>query len=254
MAEDDGEDEDDDAYVDGEEGEQSEGVIATEDVRRILAALNLPPSSASELRDILSTLDPDKTGAVAYEPFASVCALKLEMQTAGGNALERDELDDDDDDNEEGEDEGAYDEGNHHQPPTRQRKRRNQRRQQANVKESEMEEAFKLFTGGGRGPITVAHLKRVARELHQLDDDDDNDDDDGDDDKGDDAYNNTRRRGGGARARGRRAKGKKTAAGVGKVDDEMLRRMVLEANGNAGVARGVRFEDFKVVMQRAGVF
>ena len=37
MAEDDGEDEDDDAYVDGEEGEQSEGVIATEDVRRILA-------------------------------------------------------------------------------------------------------------------------------------------------------------------------------------------------------------------------
>ena len=191
----------------------------------------------------------------------SVCALKLEMQTAGGNRLERDDLDDDDDDDdddeeeEEADDDGAYDEENHHhQAAPRQRKRQAQRNRQIETKQREMEEAFRLFTGGGRGPITVAHLKRVARELHQLDDDDNYDDDDDDDDNDEHAYNNTRRRGGGASARGRKAKGKKTAAGVGKVDDEMLRRMVLEANGNAGVARGVRLEDFKAVMQRAGVF
>ncbi len=41
---------------------------------------------------------------------------------------------------------------------------------------------------------------------------------------------------------------------MGKVDDEMLRRMILEANGNAGVARGVKLENFKSVMARAGVF
>jgi len=38
------------------------------------------------------------------------------------------------------------------------------------------------------------------------------------------------------------------------VSDEILRNMILEANGGAGVNRGVGLEDFKAVMTRAGVF
>ena len=60
--------------------------------------------------------------------------------------------------------------------------------------------------------------------------------------------------GGGGNARGRKGKGKPGTAAAAKVDEEMLRRMVLEANGNAGVSRGVKLEDFKSVMVRAGVF
>lgn len=37
------------------------------------------------------------------------------------------------------------------------------------------------------------------------------------------------------------------------VDDELLRDMILEANGGAGVARGVRKGEFEKVMKRAGV-
>lgn len=70
----------------------------------------------------------------------------------------------------------------------------------------ELEAAYKLFTRGSRGPITVAHLKRVARELKE------------------------------------------------EVPDEMLQSMILEANGGAGVSRGVGLEDFEGIMRRAGVF
>lgn len=38
------------------------------------------------------------------------------------------------------------------------------------------------------------------------------------------------------------------------VSDDMLRNMILEANGGAGVSRGVRVEEFEAVMRRAGVF
>jgi len=38
------------------------------------------------------------------------------------------------------------------------------------------------------------------------------------------------------------------------VSDEMLRAMILEANGGQGVGFGVNMEDFKVVMTRTGVF
>ncbi len=36
--------------------------------------------------------------------------------------------------------------------------------------------------------------------------------------------------------------------------DELLRDMILEANGGAGVARGVRKDEFENVMRRAGVW
>ncbi|KAL9130458.1 MAG: hypothetical protein Q9217_001381 [Psora testacea] len=38
------------------------------------------------------------------------------------------------------------------------------------------------------------------------------------------------------------------------VGDELLRDMVLEANGGAGVGRGVGVDEFEAVMRRAGVF
>ncbi|WEW61027.1 hypothetical protein PRK78_006516 [Emydomyces testavorans] len=60
---------------------EKEGVIKTQDVRRALAALGLPPASQSELSSILSAVDPSRTGYVCYEPFLSVCALKLHSRT-----------------------------------------------------------------------------------------------------------------------------------------------------------------------------
>jgi hydroxyacylglutathione hydrolase len=38
------------------------------------------------------------------------------------------------------------------------------------------------------------------------------------------------------------------------VGDELLRHMILEANGGTGVNKGVGVEDFRGVMMRAGVF
>lgn len=38
------------------------------------------------------------------------------------------------------------------------------------------------------------------------------------------------------------------------VDDELLRDMILEANGGAGVGKGVRKGEFEKVMRRAGVW
>lgn len=73
-------------------------------------------------------------------------------------------------------------------------------------KAEEVTDAFKLFTRGTDGPITIHHLRRVAKELKE------------------------------------------------EVSDEMLRNMILEANGGAGVNRGVDMEDFEGVMTRAGIF
>jgi len=38
------------------------------------------------------------------------------------------------------------------------------------------------------------------------------------------------------------------------VDDDLLRDMILEANGGAGVGRGVKKDEFDGVMRRAGVW
>ncbi|RYP77065.1 hypothetical protein DL771_001355 [Monosporascus sp. 5C6A] len=76
----------------------------------------------------------------------------------------------------------------------------------------EVDEAFRLFTGGGGGgegetdQLTLAHLKRVAMTLKQ------------------------------------------------DVDEALLRDMILEANGGAGVGRGVSRAEFDEVMRRAGAW
>ena len=73
-------------------------------------------------------------------------------------------------------------------------------------KSEEVEAAFRLFTRGADGPITIAHLRRIAKELNEV------------------------------------------------VSEEMLRNMILEANGGAGVNQGVDMDDFEGIMTRAGIF
>ncbi len=72
--------------------------------------------------------------------------------------------------------------------------------------ERAVDEAFRLFTNNQDGPITLAHLRRVAAVLKE------------------------------------------------EVDEELLKDMILEANGGAGVARGVKADEFDGVMRRAGVW
>lgn len=55
--------------------------IATSDIRRCLIALNTPPKDASELREILSTIDPENSGWVSYEHFLAIAALKLHAKS-----------------------------------------------------------------------------------------------------------------------------------------------------------------------------
>lgn len=85
-----------------------------------------------------------------------------------------------------------------------------QRESGGEERRQEVDEAFRLFTGGaggGRGnAITIADLKRVAGVLRE------------------------------------------------DIKDEVLRDMILEANGGAGIGRGVRREEFEEVMRRAGVW
>ncbi|KAI5862800.1 calmodulin [Durotheca rogersii] len=77
----------------------------------------------------------------------------------------------------------------------------------ASAVSAEVDEAFRLFTGGADGaPLTLAHLKRVAMTLKQ------------------------------------------------DVDEQLLKDMILEANGGAGVARGVSRREFEDVMRRAGAW
>ncbi|KAL9109825.1 MAG: hypothetical protein Q9227_005528 [Pyrenula ochraceoflavens] len=102
--------------------DEKDGVLRTQDVRRAMmcvsAALNVAPSSASELSQIIEVVDPDAIGYVTYEHFVAVCALKIHDRPDEETA-------------------------------------------------SEVEAAYKLFTRGSSGPITVAHLKRIARELKE---------------------------------------------------------------------------------------
>ncbi|KAF2796748.1 EF-hand superfamily Ca2+-modulated protein [Melanomma pulvis-pyrius CBS 109.77] len=108
-----------------------EGVLRKDDVRRCLISLNLAPEK-SELPSILAIIDPVNTGFVGFDPFISYAALALRNKEAG--------FDDDDD-----EDEEYHEEAN----------------------AQEVRAAYTLFTHGGSGPITLAHLRRVAKELRE---------------------------------------------------------------------------------------
>ena len=60
--------------------DSKETVIATNDVRRALIALNAPPTDNAELQEILETVDPETSGWVSYEHFIAVAALKLKSK------------------------------------------------------------------------------------------------------------------------------------------------------------------------------
>ncbi|ODH46808.1 hypothetical protein GX48_07070, partial [Paracoccidioides brasiliensis] len=97
---------------------EREGVIKTRDVHRALIALGLPPTNATELSSIIAAVDPNSTGLVTYEPFLSLCALKLHSRSKDAMS-------------------------------------------------AEVEHAYKLFTRGTAGPISVGHLRKVARDLKE---------------------------------------------------------------------------------------
>jgi len=85
------------------------------------------------MAETLETLDPEDEGYVVYEHFFEFTALHLRHRVGKDN----EEYEEDFEDAEEGQ----------------------QRR--------EVLEAYKLFTHGSLGPITLGHLKRVARELKE---------------------------------------------------------------------------------------
>lgn len=138
------------------------------------SSLNLAPEK-SEVPSILATIDPLKTGFVEFVPFLSYAAIALHSKETGSD----EDMDDDDDDNYRGD---------------------------SNAEE--VSAGFQLFTHGGPGPITLGHLRRIAKELRE------------------------------------------------DVPDEVLRDMILEANGgvrgNKDVG-GVTLQDFESVMKRAGL-
>jgi Ca2+-binding EF-hand superfamily protein len=115
--------------------ESPEGVLKSSDVRRCLISLNLGPP-AREVPRILSTIDPLNTGFVPFLPFFEYAALAIHSKS------EEDEEGDDDEYEDQAPDAG------------------------------ELFAAYSLFTHGGPGPITVAHLRRVAKELREEVDDD----------------------------------------------------------------------------------
>jgi hydroxyacylglutathione hydrolase len=80
------------------------------------------------------------------------------------------------------------------------------KRDDSGARDEEVEQAYRLFTNGADGPITIGMLKRVAAALKE------------------------------------------------DVNDELLRDMILEANGGSGVGKGVDREEFEGVMRRAGVW
>jgi len=98
------------------------------------SSLNLGPDKA-ELPSILSTIDPINTGFVEFIPFLSYAAIAI--HTKDTDAGDEDQDDEDDE----------------------------QYYQESNIEE--VKAAFTLFTHGGPGPITLAHLRRVAKELRE---------------------------------------------------------------------------------------
>ncbi|KAF1819984.1 EF-hand [Dissoconium aciculare CBS 342.82] len=101
-----------------------EGVIATNDVRRCLIALNAPPRDNAELQELIETVDPEDSGWIPYEHFVAIAALKIHARH------------DDEDDN-------------------------------PDAVNEEVAKAYRLFTKGEDRAITMADLRRVAKELRE---------------------------------------------------------------------------------------
>lgn len=62
-------------------------MIAVNDVRRCLVALNTPPTDAAELKELVETVDPDGSGFVPYEHFVAIAALKMHARDNDPGAM-----------------------------------------------------------------------------------------------------------------------------------------------------------------------
>ena len=128
-------------------------------VYTFLRALNLLPPR-DQLPKLLSALDPEQTGFATYSSFVALCAIQIHSG-AGSGSSSPDDGDDYDNDVDDDDDDGGYgDDDFRAKPPSRSRSSR-----------AEVVAAFKLFTHKGSGPITMSHLRRVARELREEVDD-----------------------------------------------------------------------------------
>lgn len=96
----------------------------------VTRSLNLSPSP-SDLPEILSTIDPTKTGFVPFVPFLEYAAIAIHSKDS--DAEESSEED--------------YKEGV--------------------SSATEARTAYSLFTRGGPGPITLAHLRKIAKDLRE---------------------------------------------------------------------------------------
>lgn len=67
-------------------------MIATNDVRRCLVALNTPPNDSAELKELIETVDPDGSGHVPYEHFVAIAALKMHARDNDPDALNEEVL------------------------------------------------------------------------------------------------------------------------------------------------------------------
>ena len=96
---------------------------------RFHRALDLPPAPSS-LPSILSTIDPLSSGFIPLAPFLSYYALAIHSKSESES-------------------------DNDVSPHT------------TYTHDTEVRAAYTLFTHGGPGPITLSHLRRVAKELRE---------------------------------------------------------------------------------------
>jgi Ca2+-binding EF-hand superfamily protein len=104
-------------------------VANRETLTNMHSSLNLAPEK-SEIPSILATIDPLDTGFVEFIPFLSYAAIAMHTKEEGSDEDEDEDF-------------------------------------QAESNAEEVSAAYRLFTHGGAGPITVAHLRRVAKELRE---------------------------------------------------------------------------------------
>lgn len=60
---------------------EKHGLLPSPSLRRALTALGVPPTSPSELKELLSAADPTDSGTISYEHFVAIAALKLENRS-----------------------------------------------------------------------------------------------------------------------------------------------------------------------------
>ncbi len=175
-------------------------------------ALGIQPS-ASDLASILESLDPTSVGFIPYDPFLGLAAIYIQDRSGGSDSGISSPPADLSDEEEEYVARTSTAKSKAKAKARSKGKGKRKNNIAMVVDEEEVIAAYQLFTKGGTGPITIAHLRKIAKELRE------------------------------------------------DVSDDVLRDMIVEANGEGGASgardgwkKGVGIEDFENVMKRAGVF